>query len=127
MSVQEVWYRGNNLVATAIAALAGVSFLPEAFLEDKMEFKMDDVWLFIFGVVALGWYLKGDNKWKRSIVPPILVTLGFAVKIMGLVIELKDKDDVGDDFGGFILFILATILVWWLFVMTPKILKKLSK
>lgn len=124
MTMQEAYNRGNNLVAVSVAALAGIAFLPEAFLEDKVPYKMDDSGLFLVGVGALIWYLVGKNKYARSMVPMLFVSASLAVKIMGLVIEFKEKDDVGDDFGGVILFVLATILVWTIYTMTPKVLAK---
>lgn len=127
MTIQEVWNRGNNLVATAIVGLAGVSFLPEAFIEDHPAYKMDDGALFLLGIVGVVWYVTGNNKFTRSIIPPILVTVGFIIKVGGLIMEFADKDDAGDDFGGVILFVLATILVWYLYIMAPKIIKKFTK
>lgn len=116
MSIKEAVVRGNNMLSAAIVGLAGFSFLPEAFIEDKSQYKIDDSVLFLLGLVAIGWYLKGKNKFTRSIWPVVIVWAGLAVKIMGIVIEIKEKDDVGDDFGGFILFVLASILVTWLYI-----------
>lgn len=127
MSIQEVWNRGNNLVATAIVALAGIAFLPEAFIEDKFHYKLDDAELFLVGISAVVWYLFGKNKFARSVVPMLFVTLSFIFKLAGLFMEMKDKDDMGDDIGGVILFFLATVFVWTLYYMTPKVLKKLTK
>lgn len=47
---------------------------------------------------------------------------GFLIKIMAIIIEIKDKEDMGDDFGGLVLFIAATILVTYLFIKTKKLL-----
>jgi hypothetical protein len=113
MQLSDAINRGKNLLATSIIALSGLAFLPETFLENDMSDKMDDGILFILGVIALVWYLISGNRFKRSMVPPILVTLAMLDKIMGLAIEFKDKEAVGDDFGGLILFIVATVLVWW--------------
>jgi hypothetical protein len=44
------------------------------------------------------------------------VGAGLIVKIIGLVIELGDKEDVGDEYSALILFVLATILVAWLYL-----------
>lgn len=115
MSVQEAWQRGNNLVATAIVALAGISFLPEFFLETEVPYKIDDGALFLLGIGAVWWYKVGNHRYVRSIVPVLFVVVSLLIKIMGVVIEFKDKDDVGDDFGGLILFVAATILVLWLY------------
>ena len=93
--MQEVWNRGNNLAATAIATLAGIAFLPETFIEDHPAYKIDDGLLFLIGIAAFGWYVYGQNKFKKSVVPMIFVTISLLVKIMGFVIEMKDADDVG--------------------------------
>lgn len=111
MTVSDAINRGNNLLATSITALAGFAFLPEVFLETEREFKIDDGLLFIFGIGSIIWYLKGANRFKRSIVPIIFVCLSLIAKILGVILEFKEKDDVGDDFGGLILFVLATALV----------------
>ena len=115
MTVQEAWNRTNNLVATSILALAGFAFLPEAFIEDHQIYKVDDGTLFIIGVSALIWYNMKKNSVTRSIAPVIMTVAAAAVKITWLIIEFKDKDDAGDDFGGVILFVLAAAFVIYLF------------
>ena len=115
MSVQEAWNRGNNLVATSILGISGVAFLPEAFTEDKGIDKLDDSLLFILALILVGWYLKGKNRFTRSIMPLVMTLLALAVKIMGVILELGDKEDLGDDLGAVILFVLASLLVFFLF------------
>ena len=48
--------------------------------------------------------------------PVILVAAALVVKIIGLTLEINDKEDAGDDYGALILFALATITVIWLYV-----------
>jgi hypothetical protein len=122
MTVSEAWNRGNNLLATSIVVLAGFSFLPEGLLESEMPFKMDEILLFWLGIGAVVWYLWGKHKFQHSIIPVLFVWAGFALKIMAIVIEFKDKEDVGDDFGGVILFLLASITVTWLYIKAKKII-----
>ena len=112
------------MVATAIVALAGFAFSPESVLEPEIPFKIDEILLFWLGIGAIGWYLWGKNKWKHSIVPVLFVWGGLAIKIMAIVIELKDKEDVGDDFGALILFILATALVTFLYLRAKRVFTK---
>src|SRR5207248_547556 len=107
-------------------ALSGFAFLPEFFLEDKAPYKLDEALLFIIGVIGLVWYLRGTNKVTRSIVPVLLVVAGLVVKIVGLVIEFNDKDDVADDIGALILFALASIMVVWLYVRGTNAVRKSS-
>jgi hypothetical protein len=115
MTIEEVWNRGNNLVATAVVTLAGFAFFPEIIIEDKLIYKVDDTLLFICGIAAMAWYNKGNHRFARSIVPLLFILLSLSIKIFGIVMEIKEKDDVGDDFGGLVLFICATILVSMLY------------
>lgn len=121
MTVTEAWNRGNNLVATALVALAGFAFAPEMFVEDEPSHRMDEGLLFVLGLVAIGWYLKGKNKFMRSVVPVVFVWLSLAIKVMAFVIEMKDKEDVGDEMGALILFLLASLLVTFLYIKGRKL------
>lgn len=124
MTVTEAWNRGNNLLATGILGLSAFAFLPELFIEDEWQHKIDEGLLFWLGVAAITWYLKGENRFMRSVVPVIMVWVAFAIKIVAVVIEHADKEDVGDDFGAFVLFLLGGILVTWLFIKSKKLLEK---
>lgn len=124
MEPQKLVNRTVNIVATTIVALSGFAFVPEAFLETETPFKIDEILLFWLGIGLLGWYLWGKNKWKRSILPVLAVWLAFSFKIMALVVEFKDKEDVGDDFGALILFLLASLLVTYLYIKAKKMLSK---
>jgi hypothetical protein len=115
MTVDEAYQRGNNLVATAVVALSGIAFLPEFFLEDEAPYKLDEFLLLLLGIIGLAWYLRGRNKVTRSLVPVVLVVVAFVVKVIGLIIEFKDKEDAADDYGALILFALASILAVWLY------------
>jgi peptidoglycan/LPS O-acetylase OafA/YrhL len=115
VTVAQAIQRGNNLVAAAILGLSAFAFLPEFFLETEWAFRLDEGVLFLLGIGAIWWYLKGRNKYMRSLVPVLLVSAAFVMKIIAVIIEFKDKEDVGDDFGAVILFLLATILVIWLY------------
>lgn len=107
--------RGNNLASVAIAALSGIAFLPETFIESEGPYKLDDALLFILGIIAVVWYKRAENRFKRSLVPTIILSLALLTKIMAIAIEHTDKNDVGDDFGALILFISATIFSLWLY------------
>jgi hypothetical protein len=115
LTTEEAVQRGNNLVGVAISALSGVAFFPEFFLESEAPFKLDETGLFLIGLAGVAWYLTGAHKLRRSLVPLALVAADFVFKVIGLVIESGDKEDVGDEYGALILFALATILVGWLY------------
>lgn len=111
MTIQESINRGINLLATSITALAGFAFLPEAHFETDLPDKIDDSLLFLVGIAGIIWYLRGRNRYVRSIVPVVLVVLALLVKIGGVITEFSDAASVGDDFGGLILFVIAACLV----------------
>jgi hypothetical protein len=111
MSISESINRGYNLLVTSIVSLAGLAFLPEAFLEKDIPDKVDDTLLFVIGMLGIWWYNRGDNRFKHSIVPVVLVILAF-----------DDAEAVGDDFGGLILFALAVGLAVYQYQKTKKLL-----
>ena len=122
MKLTESINRGFNLLGTSIVALAGFAFTAEIFMESEWIDKADDIGLLVLAVVGIIWYLTRNNRYQRSIMPVVLVVLSLLVKIAAIMIEFKDPDDVGDDFGGLVLFILATILVVYQYRKTKKLL-----
>jgi len=122
MNISDILNRGFNLLATSITALAGFAFAPEIFVETDWPDKIDDILLFILGLVALWWYKTGTRSTSRSVVPAVLVILALIVKFGGLLIELGDPDAMGDDLGGLILFILAAGLVTYQYRKTKRLL-----
>ncbi len=124
MTVTESINRTTNLLGVAITALAGFAFLPEVILETEPPFKIDDSLLFILGIAAIIWYKMGKNRFTRSKAPVIFVAVALLVKIMGVIIEIKEKDDVGDDFGGLILFICGTLFIFMVYKTSKKLLSE---
>lgn len=112
MNDQELVNRGNNLTAVTGLAAAGLAFMPEIFVEGEWVHKVDDVLLLLLGIVAWRWYRSGNNKFVKSIVPVILVVAAVAVKMVALILEMKDQADLGDDFGGLLLLTGTAIVVW---------------
>jgi hypothetical protein len=112
MTVDEAINRGNNLTATAILTISGFAFLPEVFVEDEWWFKLDDLVIFLIGLRALTWYLKGNNRYTASNAPFYLTLAALVWKVIAIILEFHDPADLGDDLGALILFLLATILVW---------------
>jgi hypothetical protein len=113
--------RTVNLVATVITSLAGFAFMPEIFIEDKSIYKLDDGILLITGIASIIWYKSGKNSLSRSTAPLFFTFFSLVIKIAGIIFEIKEKDDVGDDFGGLILFILGFSLVFYLYQKVNKI------
>ncbi|HVW67252.1 MAG TPA: hypothetical protein VHA78_06035 [Candidatus Peribacteraceae bacterium] len=115
MTVKEVWNRGNNLVAASVVALSGFGFFGEFFSESEWYAKLDEGIMLVLGLIAIAWYWTKNNRFTRSFWPVALLILGLADKIMAVYLERADAEDVGDDLGGVTIFLLGTILVWWLY------------
>ena len=126
MNIRDSINRGFNLLAVSIVGLSGFAFLPEAFLENDAPDKIDDVLLFILGLLGIAWYSKKDNSYSRSLVPVVLVGLSLLTKIGALFIEFDDAASVGDDFGALILFVLSFGLVVYQYQKTGKLLKEVA-
>lgn len=122
MTIQESINRGFNLLAVSISGLAGLSFLPEVFVEKDIPDKIDDLLLFILAVVAMLWYKKSNNRYVHSFLPVAIIIIGLVVKIGGLLIELDDPEAFGDDIGGLILFVISTWLVIYQYKKTKQLL-----
>ena len=111
MNIQESINRGFNLLAVSIVSLAGFAFLPETFVENDIPDKIDDILLFIIGIIAMIWYRKSNNRYIHSVLPVVFIIVSLAVKACGLIIEIDDPEAFGDDIGGLILFVLGTGLI----------------
>ena len=122
MTIQESINRGFNLLAVSIVGLSGFAFLPEAFLENDIPDKIDDITLFVLGLVSIWWYNRSTNRYLRSALPVVLVVLALITKIGALIVEFDDPASAGDDFGALILFVLATALVLYQYIQTKKLL-----
>lgn len=121
MTIQESVNRGFNLLSVSLVSLAGLAFLPEAFLENDIPDKVDDTLLFVLGMIAIWWYNRSGNRYMRSVLPVAFVVLALVVKLGGIMVEIGDAEAVGDDFGGLILFISAVALVLYQYLKTAKL------
>ena len=116
MNITQSINRTVNLLGVAIAGLAGFAFAPEAIIEPDWIDKVDDTLIFVIGIAAIVWYLQNGNRYARTIIPIILVGVGLLLKIFAVAVEFADPQDVGDDFGGLILFALAVALLIYEYV-----------
>jgi hypothetical protein len=126
MDIKQSINRSFNLLGTSIVALSGFAFAPEIFLEKEWADRADDIGLLLLGIVAIFWYLKGENRFSRSIAPIVFIVIAFALKVAALMIEFDDLDAVGDDFGGLTLFVLAILLIAFLYWQTKNLLAENS-
>lgn len=121
MSKQEIYNRGFNLMVVALLVLPGLAFGSVILNEHELNDKIDDTVLLVSGIIAVVWYLMGRNRFSRSIVPVGLVVLSLAGQIVGVLIEKDDKEAIGDNIGGMIIFVGVLILVLFQYFRPQKI------
>jgi len=110
-SFREAVNRGNNLLPTGVLSVIGLGLIPEIFGEDEVLHKLDDVLMLVLAGVAVGWYLMGDNRWKRTWAPVALLVVGFVIKAVAFAgLEAGDQQDAGDDIAIAIVLLLSTII-----------------
>jgi len=127
MNLTQSINRSFNLLGTAIAGLAGFAFAPEIFLENEWADRADDMGLLLLAIFCISWYLWKDNRYARSIAPVFFVVVALALKVAALIIEFDDPDAAGDDFGGLVLFALATGLIVYQYFRTKQLLQANDK
>jgi peptidoglycan/LPS O-acetylase OafA/YrhL len=108
MNITQSVNRTVNLIGVTISGIAAVAFGPEAISETEWQFKVDDALIVLLGIGAIVWYLRAGNRYMHSLVPILFVGAALVLKVFAIIVEFADPEDVGDDFGGLIIFVVAT-------------------
>src|SRR5260221_9889349 len=98
MSTEVAVARGYNFFVVAFLGIMAGSLVGEVPQEGPWGFKLDELLVIAVGIVAIVWYLIGQHRNQRSLVPLALAVAAFAAKVLGLIIEFKDTVEVGDDY-----------------------------
>ena len=72
---------------------------------------MDNSIIVIVAIIAVAWYLIGNHRFERSVVPIVLAGAALAGQLVGIAIEAGDSTAIGDDIGGMLLFLPLLILL----------------
>jgi hypothetical protein len=88
-----------QLLRVAILGIMAGSLVGEVPEEGLWRFKLDELLVIAVGIVAIVWYLIGQHRYQRSLVPLALAVVAFAAKVLGVIIEFKDTVEVGDGYG----------------------------
>jgi hypothetical protein len=124
MTVQQALNRGYNLMVTVFVLLTGLAFFIGALQEEaELDDKLDDIGLLVLGLILLGWYLMGKNRFKLSRIVPSVAVLALGVQIFGFVHELADPKAVGNDIGGITLFIPFVVFALFQYRRTARLSK----
>ncbi|HKW22076.1 MAG TPA: hypothetical protein VJO13_11910 [Ktedonobacterales bacterium] len=110
MKVIEAINRGYNFFVVAFLGVLAGSLVSELTQEDAWLFRIDELAIIALGVVAVVWYRVGGNRLTRSWCPLLLAILAFAAKVFGLIAEIHDTQDAGDDIGMVQMLLLLVIV-----------------
>ena len=107
MSINQAIVRGYNFFVVAFLGILAGGLVTELFQESEWLFRVDELLIIAIAIIAVVWYLVGQHRLTRSVVPILLAVGALAAKLLGLILEIKDAADVGDDIG-----IVQTLLVF---------------
>jgi hypothetical protein len=110
MDVKDAMNRGNNLLMTGFLAVLGFGLIPEIIRETEWIDRGDDIVLAILAIAVSAWYLSGNNRFRRSLVPFCLVVVALITKFVALAIEISDPDALGNELGTIPVLLLFVIL-----------------
>ncbi len=74
-------------------ALAGFSFAAVLFAEPEWPFRIDESLLLLLGIAAIIWYTRGMNRYRRSVLPVVMVAVSFVLELGALLIESDGPAD----------------------------------
>lgn len=113
MTLKESINRGFNLMVTTLLMLGGFAFgiVAASPVESDWGDRLDDIGLAVTGLASLGWYLAGRNRYRRSLVPVLLVGVAILVQLLAVLLERDDAAAFGDNYIG-----LALLVPFFIFV-----------
>ncbi len=111
MTMVEALNRSFNLLASTIVGVAAFAFAPEIYFEEGWLAKTDDVALFLLGLFSLWWYIRRNNRFKRSFMPIVLVAMALGIQVFGFIVELANPRQTSENVVGTILFFCMAVVL----------------
>ncbi len=122
ITARDALNRSYNLLGVGIVAISGLAFASDLPAEiDQFPHIIDEILLLVLAVVAVAWYLLGLNKYSRTVIPIVFAASALVIKIVGIILEIHDAADVGDEFGAVVLFVATIALLIWQYVATQRL------
>ena len=119
MTSRENRNHGSNLMITIVLFLIGIGMGLYALGEGEGIDRIDDFGLLAVGLISALWYLAGRSRLEGSVVPLALTLLALAVQVLGVVLEVGDREAVGDNVAGMVLLVPLTLFTLWQYVHRP--------
>jgi hypothetical protein len=113
VTVREATNRGVNFFGTAVLAMLGTSIVHGLQIANSAAAAADDVALGALAVGAVGWYLWGRNRYRRSLVPLVFLILALGSKLVGMWLSYGTLLMGGPDFGIAVFLAEAALVFGW--------------
>jgi hypothetical protein len=106
MTLEESIHHGFNLMTTVVLFFGGIAFGTLSFspVENDWFDRLDDIGLPLIGIACLVWFLSGQNRYRRSVIPLVFAGLALAVQLLAIPLEHDDLAAFGDNIGGLVMF-----------------------
>ena len=113
LTVREALNRGLNFFGVAALGLLATSLIHGLQVARGWSARADDLALAAISIGVLLWYVRGRNRYSRSLVPLAGLLLGVVAKMAGIWLLYGSLVLAGADFGvAFYLMIAALIYAW---------------
>ena len=114
-------HKGVNFFGTATLAILASSIVHGLVLPNDWPHKTEDIVFGMIAVAAVGWYLRGRHRYRRSLAPLWFLMLGLATKIIGAWWRLGTPIPVGPDLGiSFYLSLTGIVFGWQFYATRPQ-------
>jgi hypothetical protein len=113
LTVREALNRGLNFFGVAALGLLAMSLIHGLQVAGSWRARAGDLAVAAITLGVLLWYVRGRNRYRRSVVPLIGLLLGVVAKLAGIWLVYGSLVLAGADFGvAFYLLIGALIYTW---------------
>ncbi len=123
MTLEESIHRAFNLMVTTVLFFGGIAFGLVALspVENDWGDRLDDIGLLLIGIIAVGWYLAGRNRLRRSAIPVVLAALAMGIQLIAIPLERDDPAAFGDNIGGLVMLIPFFVFVLISYLRVPRL------
>ena len=96
-----------NLMVTVVLVFSGIAFGAILFspVENDWADRFDDIGLPLIGLICLAWFVMGDNRFRRTVIPVVLAGIALVVQALAIPLERDDAAAFGDNIGGLVMYV----------------------
>jgi hypothetical protein len=120
MTVKDALNRGTNFFAVTGLTILATSIIHGLQISPELPDKLDEIAVGVLTLVGLGWYNWGRNRFRRSLMPFVLLIGAAAAKVAGMFITVGRFLPGGVDFAIALFLLLFALVFLWQYLMLLK-------